>query len=168
MDLPGTAYLYTIATLGMTFIGFAAIVLLLRQTLGRKLRTFDALFAHVYMEFGLIITMGALLPPLLIFWELGPMTVWRVSSGLVGIPVLVFALTYPARRRAASGESTPFYVRVNVSFVFLIGLTFMITAAGALHEHSGAVFLTALTAFLIFAVGTWLRALSLVLVTKSR
>jgi hypothetical protein len=168
MELPATAYLYTMATLGMTFIGFAAIVMLLRQTAGHKLRRFDALFAHVYMEFGLIVSTGALLPPLLTFWELDSVMAWRVSGGLVGILLLVFALTYPARRRAASGEPTPLYVRVNVSLVFLISLTFLMTASGALHERSGAVFLSALTAFLIFAVGTWLRALGLILARKSR
>jgi hypothetical protein len=35
MELPGTSYLYTMAMLGMTFIGFSAIVMQLRQTLGR-------------------------------------------------------------------------------------------------------------------------------------
>ena len=168
MELPGTAYLYTMALLGMTFIGFSAIVMLLRQTLGRRLRAFDALFAHVYMEFGLIISAGAMLPPLLMFWELSAVMAWCVSSGIVGPILFIFALTYPARRRAASGEPTPLYVRVNVSLVFLIGLALLTTATGVLHARSGAAFMSALTAFLIFAVGTWLRALNLILVPKSR
>ena len=162
------SYLYTMAILGMTFIGFSAIVMLLRQTLGSHLRAFDALFARVYMEFGLIVSVGAMLPPLLMFWELPPAAVWRVSSSLVGIPLLVFAVTYPARRRAASGEPTPRYVRVNLAIVLLISLTLLIAATGALRERSGRIFLTALTVFLAFAVGTWLRALNLILVPESR
>jgi len=168
MEIPEATFLYTIAMLGMTFIGYSAIVMLLRQTLGRKLRAFDVLFAHVYMEFGLIVGMGAMLPPLLMFWELSRVMAWRASSGLVGIPLLLFALTYPARRQAASGEPTPLYVRVNVSFVLVISLILLISATGVLRERSGAVFLSALTAFLIFAVGTWLRALSLVLARTSK
>jgi hypothetical protein len=168
MELPGSVYLYTVAILGMTFIGFSAIVMLLRQTLGRRLRPFDVLFVHVYMEFGLIISMGAMLPPLLMFWDLSPVTVWRLSGALVGVPLLLFALSYPSRRRAASGEPKPIYVRVNVSCVFLISLVLLLTATGVLHERSGAVFLTALTAFMIFAVGTWLRALNLILVKTAR
>jgi hypothetical protein len=168
MELPGTSYLYTVATLGMAFIGFSAVVMQLRQTMGRKLRPFDALFAHVYMEFGLIITMGALLPPALTFWELAPALVWRVSSGLVGISLLWFGLTYPARRRAASAASTPLYVRANVTFVLLVSLTLLTTAAGVLHERSGAVFLSALSVFLIFAVGAWLGALNVVVAAPSR
>jgi hypothetical protein len=59
MEMAESGYFYTVAILGMTFIGFSAIVMLLRQTVGLKLRAFDALFAHVHMEFGLIISMGA-------------------------------------------------------------------------------------------------------------
>jgi hypothetical protein len=168
MELPGTSYLYNMAMLGMTFIGFSAIVMQLRQTLGRKLRTFDALFAHVYMEFGLIITTGSMLPPLLMFWELAPSMVWRVSSGLVGLALVVFGLTYPRRRRAAAGEPTPLYVRLNVSFVLLVSLTLLLNATGVLRERSDAVFLMALTVFLVFAVGTWLQTLNLIFGQKSR
>ena len=67
MESPGTSYLYTIALLGMSFMGFAAIVMILRQTLGGHLRAFDALFARVYMEFAVIVSIGAMLPPLLMF-----------------------------------------------------------------------------------------------------
>ena len=126
------------AVLGMTFIGFSAIVMQLRQTLGRELRTFDVLFAHVYMEFGLIITVGSMLPPLLAFWGLTPAIVWRVSSGLVGLPLVVFALTYPRRRRVASDEPTASYVRLNVTCVLLIGLTLLLDATGVPRERSEA------------------------------
>jgi hypothetical protein len=100
MELPGTSYLCTLALLGMTFMGFAAIVMLLRQTLGRDLRAFDVLFARAYMEFAVIVSMGAMLPALLMLWDLPIGAVWRLSSGLVGLPLLVIALGYPARRRA--------------------------------------------------------------------
>src|SRR5689334_10120345 len=92
MESPATSYLYTVALLGVSFMGFAAVVMLLRQTLGSDLRAFDALFARVYMEFGLIATIGAMLPPLLMFWELPPEAVWRVSSSLLGVALLVFTV----------------------------------------------------------------------------
>ena len=37
MELPGSAYLYTLATLAMTFAGFCAIVIVLRQTTGKDI-----------------------------------------------------------------------------------------------------------------------------------
>ncbi len=166
MESPGASYLYTLALLGMSFMGFAAIVMLLRQTLGGHLRAFDALFARVYMEFAVIVSMGAMLPPLLIFWELPTGAVWRLSSGLVGVPLLWIAVRYPARRRAVTGEPTTRYVRVNVTIILLISLTLLIAATGLLHERSGPAFVAALTAFLAFALVAWLRALSIILVAE--
>src|SRR6185436_13905728 len=93
-----------------------------------------------------------------------PEAVWRVSSSLLGVALLVFTVTYPARRRAASREPTPRYVRANLSILFVISLTLLLAAMGVLHERSGRIFLTALTVFLTFAVGTWLRTLKLILV----
>jgi hypothetical protein len=168
MEMPESGYLYTVAILGMTFIGFSAIVMLLRQTVGLKLRPFDALFAHVYMEFGLIISAGAMLPPLVSFWGADAPMVWQISSALVGAPLLLFGLTYPTRRRAASGERTPMYVQINVSIVILISLALLANAGGLWQGRGAAVFLSALTAFMIFAVATWLRALNLILIKKSR
>jgi hypothetical protein len=46
MEVIGVAYLYTLATLSMTFVGFTAIVLFLRQALGHHLSRFDALLAQ--------------------------------------------------------------------------------------------------------------------------
>jgi hypothetical protein len=167
MESPETAYLYTIALLGITFMGFAAIVMLLRQTLGGHLRAFDALFARVYMEFAVIVTIGAMLPPLLMLWDLPTGAVWRLSSAFVGIPLLWIALGYPARRRGATGEPTPRYVRVNVTILVLISLTLLITATGVLHERSGPAFVAALTAFLTSVLVAWLRALSILLVPET-
>jgi hypothetical protein len=167
MESPGTSYLYTMALLGMTFMGFAAIVMLLRQTLGGHLRPFDALFARVYMEFAVIVSMGAMLPPLLMFCELPTGVVWRLSSVLVGLPLLWIAVSYPARRRAATGEPTPRYVRVNMTIILMISVTFLIAATGMLHERSGPAFLAALTVFLTSVLIAWLRALSIILVPEA-
>jgi hypothetical protein len=161
MELPGAIYLYTLATLAMTFIGFSAIVMIVRQSLGHKLSHLDVLRARVYMEFGLMISASALLPPLLMTWKLSPPTIWHVSSALVSLPPLVYALTYPARRRAVTGERTPFYVRLNISIVLLIGVSLLTNAAGAAGEWADAVYLTALTVFLIYAVATFLQAVNI-------
>ena len=138
MESPEISYLYTIALLGISFMGFAAIVMLLREALGGHLGPFDVLFARVYMEGALIVSMGAMLPPLLMFWALSTGAVWRLCSGLVGVPLLGIALSYPARRRATTGKSTPRYVRVNTTIVLLISLTLLIDATGLLHERSAS------------------------------
>ena len=167
MESPETAYLYTLALLGMTFMGFAAVVMLLRQTLGRRLRAFDVLFARVYMEFALIVSIGAMLPPLLMLWGLPDGAVWRLSSAGLGATLFASAGSYPGRRQRVTGEPTPRYVRVNVATILLIALALLIAATGLLHERSGPTFLTALTAFLAVVLVAWLRALSIILVPET-
>jgi hypothetical protein len=56
---------------------------------------------------------------------------------------------------------------VNVTIIQVISLTLLMVAAGLLHERSGPAFLTALTAFLTFALVAWLRALSIILVPEA-
>jgi hypothetical protein len=84
MELPGGPYLYTLAALAMTFVGFTTIVLILRQVLGRELTPFDALLAHIYMELGLLVSIGSMLPSLFAIWGLPQITVWRLSSAICG------------------------------------------------------------------------------------
>ncbi len=168
MEVTGAAYLYTIAVIGITFIGFSAIVMMLRQTSGQSLQRFDILIAHVYMEFGLIVSVGSLLPPLFSFWGLGPQTVWRVSSVLVGASLLLFSLTYPPRRRKAIRESLPWYTKINIAVIILLGVVFVGNAGGIVQEQMPAVYLSALTVFMTFTVASWLRALSIIFLEKSQ
>jgi hypothetical protein len=78
MELSGTAYLYNLSLLATTFIGFSVIVLTLCQALGHKPSNFDALLAHLYMEYGLVIAVSSLLPVLLTAWELPAFMAWRL------------------------------------------------------------------------------------------
>jgi hypothetical protein len=50
MVLPGSAYLYTLATLAMTFAGFCAIVIVSRQTTGREPSGFHLVLTRLYLE----------------------------------------------------------------------------------------------------------------------
>ncbi len=168
MEVTGAAYLYTIAVIGITFIGFSAIVMMLRQTSGQSLQRFDILIAHIYMEFGLIVSVGSLLPPLFSFWGLGPEMVWRVSSVLVGASLLLFSLTYPPRRRKAIRESLPWYTKINIAVIILLGAVFVGNAGGIVQEQMPAVYLSALTVFMTFTVASWLRALSIIFLEKSQ
>jgi len=168
MEVTGAAYLYTIAVIGITFIGFSAIVMMLRQTSGQSLQRFDILIAHVYMEFGLIVTVGSLLPPLFSFWGLGSQMVWRASSAVLGLSLLAFSLTYPRRRREAVRESLPRYTKTNIAVIILIGAILVGNACGIVQDQMPAVYLSAVTAFMAFAVASWLRALSIIFLEKSR
>jgi hypothetical protein len=158
----GAAYLYTTAVMGVTFIGFSAIVMMLRQISGKPSEPFDILIAHVYMEFGLIVSVGSLLPPLFSSWGLGPQVVWRVSSAIVGAALLLFILTYRSRRRKAVREALPLYTRVNIAIIILVAVVFVGNACGFAREQMSAIYLSAITAFMTFAIASWLRALRII------
>ena len=76
------------------------------------------------------------------------------------LPMMIDKIPTLAWSRRPDGTT----VRVNVTIIQLISLTLFFVATGLLHERSGPAFLTALTAFLIFALVAWLRALSIILV----
>jgi hypothetical protein len=41
MELPGSGYLYTIATLSITYAGFAALIVIFRQIIGGGVSSYD-------------------------------------------------------------------------------------------------------------------------------
>jgi hypothetical protein len=56
MELPFAAYLYTLALIAIAYVGFTAIVLILRQSLGSALSPLDTLVARLFMVRGFVIT----------------------------------------------------------------------------------------------------------------
>ena len=100
MELPGSAYLYTLATLAMTFAGFCAIVIVLRQTTGKELSGFHLVLTRLYLESGLFSAAFCMLPALLAVCGLAEATVWRVSSAIIVMVLLGYGATYPVRRAA--------------------------------------------------------------------
>ena len=160
MELPGSTYLYTMAALGMTFVGFTTIVLILRQVMGRELTPFDSLLAHIYMELGLLVSIGSMLPSLFAIWGFSETLVWRLSSAISGFLSLLWIATYPHRRRVATGERLPRYVQINSVYMYLITGTFLSNAFGIFGEPKLSLFATADTAILMFAAGAFLQALN--------
>src|SRR5262245_22252276 len=102
MELPGANYLYALATISITFVGFSALLLVFRQTIGGKMTSYDSYFTLAFMQVGFIVTAGGLLPQLLAFFEMTHTSVWRASSAIMAIPVFLFVATTPRRRRAAT------------------------------------------------------------------
>jgi hypothetical protein len=107
MELPGSAYLYTLASLSMTFAGFCAIVIVLRQTTGKDISGFHIVLTRLYLEAGLFSAAFCMLPPLLALCGLSTTSVWRVSSAIIAVVLLCYGAAYPARREAYVAERVP-------------------------------------------------------------
>ena len=64
MAIAETTYLYALAGLSVSFVGFSTLVIVFRQSAGGRLSSYDSYFVLSFMQAGFIVTAGALLPPL--------------------------------------------------------------------------------------------------------
>ena len=101
------SYLNTLAALAVTFVGFSSLVIVLRQAMGGEMSKLDILITRTFIQVGFLVAAGAMLPGLLSLFHLEEPSVWRVSSAVTALPVVLFAVTYPARRDPASEVRTP-------------------------------------------------------------
>src|SRR5690348_11423672 len=104
MELPNSAYLYTLALIAVGYVGFSAIVLILRQSAGGGLSSLDTIVARLFMTRGFMITYLSLLPTLLAAFDLSPSAVWRISSVLAGVSLVVMHVGYQVLRGWITGE----------------------------------------------------------------
>lgn len=163
MELPGSVYLYTLAGLAVTFVGFSALVIILRQTLGGEMSRLDILITRIFIQLGFIVAAGAMFPPLLSLFSLPAILVWRISSLIAGIPSFLFAVTYPSRRHAASGVATPFVIWIDVLILLSAALVLFCNAAGVGFGPGVGPFAAALTSVLFLSGWAYLQALNILL-----
>jgi hypothetical protein len=86
---------------------FCAIVIVLRQAIGKGLSGFHALRTSLYLEAGLGTTAFCMLPPLLALCGIPLLAVWRTSSAVIIVVILLDGWTYPRRRRIKRLERLP-------------------------------------------------------------
>lgn len=148
MDLSGSAYLYALATISVTFVGFSALLLVFRQATAGPMAAYESYFMLTFIQSGFIVTAGSLLPPLLGLYGLPPSTVWQASSVLIAIPIFVFVVTLPGRRRAAS-EHKPRWMLLVLQLLTVPCL--LLNALGWLGGPGIAPYATAMSGFLFVA-----------------
>jgi hypothetical protein len=105
-----------------TYVGFSALLVGLRQAKGSRLTSCDAYFTQTFIQIGFIVTVSGLVPSLVALWGWSPSVVWRVSRGLAAVPILSFAISLPARRRAATGMPVPVPVKILISIQGAAGI----------------------------------------------
>jgi hypothetical protein len=160
MELPGANYLNALATISITFVGFSAMLLVFRQTIGGKMTSYDSYFTLAFMQAGFIVTAGGLLPQLLAFFEMPLASVWRESSVIIAVPLFLFVVTTPRRRRLATKEPVPFFVGLLLLLQFLAGGGLLLNAIGWPAPPNLAPFALALTVMLFTTGIAYLVALA--------
>jgi hypothetical protein len=160
-----SGYLYTIATVGMTFAGLSVLTMILRQMLGGRMTKWDSFVTRTWVQLGFMTTFGAILPPLLILLEAPAPIAWRVPSGLMAVMLGSWALTFPRRRKAVNPTRLPLQV---VIFSLAMDIAAAALAANAIvvpGELLAGVYAVAVTAILtaagllfLFAFAYWYDA----------
>jgi len=163
MEIPGSTYLYALATVSITFVGFSALLLIFRQTMGGAITKYDSFFTLSFVQTGFIVTAGSMLPQLLAMFEWSHSAVWRVSSSTMAITVLSFIATFSLRRRAATGARAPLYVNVLLAAQVLVALSLISDALGKPLEPGAALYACAMAGFLLTSGIAYLMALSVTL-----
>ena len=151
MDASG--YLYTIATVGMTFAGLSVLTMILRQMLGGQMTKWDSFVTRTWVQLGFMTTFGSILPPLLLLLGAAAPIAWRIPSGVMAAILGCWALTFPRRRQAVNPTRLPFQVVIFLLAMDIAALALAANAMVAPGERLAGVYAAAVTAILI---GAWM------------
>jgi hypothetical protein len=163
MEIKGTALLYTLAALMITFAGFSALLFVIRQAAGAKLSLLDRFIVRNIMTYAFILAAAALLPALLALFDIEEQWTWRVSSVLFALPMLALQVTYPSRRRKVVGTAPPPAIyAVFVVFGSAVTLAMLVYVLVGI-QYSAAVYITALTIDFFTVVFGFVSALDIIM-----
>lgn len=157
MDVTGAILLYTLAGMLITFTGFFALLLSLRQSVGVQLTPLDRLLAKTVVTHLFLLIWGSLLPPLFGLYRMPEGWVWKIAAVLFAAPMLVHLLTYPSRRRkAAAAEQSHTIYAVFVGFGSASLVAMLVYVLGgfpyAAAAYVSAVMINFFTLSLVFVV----------------
>ncbi len=144
MEVKGAALLYTLATLMITFAGFCALLVGIRQAAGSRLAALDRYLARTILIQLCTLTAGALLPPLLAVYDVSDFWLWRIAAVCFAIPMLALLLTQTHRRKKATGKGPPpavFAVFIVLGSAVIAGMLIYVIAD---FEYKAAAYITAL------------------------
>ena len=144
-------YLYTLATVGMTFAGLSVLTMILRQLLGGRITKWDSWVTRTWIELGFMTTFGSILPPLLILFAAPAPIAWRISSGVMAVILGSWALTFPRRRQGVNPTRLPLQVVIYALAMDIAALALAANAIVVPGELLAGVYAAAVTAILIGA-----------------
>lgn len=163
MELPESGYLYALATISITYAGFAALAIILRQTIGGKPSSLDMFFIRNVLVRSFMIAGFSMLPPLLAMFKLPQSTIWCASGTVAAVLQCLFILIWYLRRRTMTDRPLPRLSFANVIFQLLTALFLLLNAAGIVLEPGAGAFSAGVTAFMLSAAIAYMIALGTLL-----
>ena len=163
MEVKGATLLYTLAGMMITFAGFSALLLSVRQAAGARLSLLDRYLARTVMTYIFVLTAAALLPPLLALYGVREQWLWRGSAVLFALPMLSLQVTYPRRRRRVVGQGPPPAI-FAVFVVFGSAVTLAMLGYVLLdNQYSAAAYITGLTIDFFTVAYAFVAALDIIM-----
>ncbi|HEX3487645.1 MAG TPA: hypothetical protein VHT51_21500 [Micropepsaceae bacterium] len=145
MDLTGAAYFYTLAQIGITFAGFAAILMTIRQMRGVSMSKFHLWVARSYVQSGMVTAMNAMLSPLLFALGLSERLTWQVASIFIAIQSVILIALAPRQWRAATDRPLQMRVKIQIGFGLAINAGLLANAIGWPFEPMGGLVMLAVS-----------------------
>ncbi len=138
-------YLLRLATLSLSFVGFAAVVVTLRGALRGEISDRHLRLVRLYIEGGLLVTALAVVPTLLNLLHIPATVTWPLSSGVAAaIFTFVLLIQFRRRRTIEPGRFPPWVVIIYaVSIVAVAGL--WLNVAGIPFQSSAGPYAVVLT-----------------------
>ena len=130
MELPQAFYFYALAQVGITFAGFATILMALRQMRGSVMSKFHLWVAKSYIQSGLVTAVSALLPPLLFGLGLSETRTWQVASIMIALPSLLMLFLAPRQWRATTDLPVRMRLRIQIAAGFAVNGVLLFNIAG--------------------------------------
>lgn len=161
--MPGSGLLYTVATLSITYAGFAALIVIFRQIIGGGVSSYDVFIIRSVLLRSFIVICSALLPPALTLFDLSHSAIWRVSSVAAALMHALFILTHRARRRPVTDVPTTNWALITQGLGALTVIALFMNALGVFGEPASGPFVISVTAFLLIGFLAYLTQLEVML-----
>ena len=154
MELHGSAHVFNLSLLAITFAAVSVLVMLVRQTMGGKLSNVDVHLVTTFVSLGFAQAIIAVLPPAADLLGLGGRPLWAVASGLSALMLAgVFAHIQWERAKFTTGSKNPLVV-LAFSLQWLSVLVLLVNAVFPAIQgvglHAAAVTLSLATAMWAF------------------
>lgn len=166
--MTGADYLFALAAVAIAFVGFNAIIMVIRQTLGERHSRYAFMVAKNISEIGFLVVCSAMLPPLLNLLGVAPELLWRVASIAAAVPLTATSYTYPGRRRAATGATMPWALRAANTVAVLDVAVLVSNAAGWPFPSSAGVYAAAVSAILLIGFFRFEQAVGILIKSGDR
>jgi hypothetical protein len=138
-------YLFRLAALSLSFVGFSAVVVTLRGALGGELSDRHLRLVRLYIEGGLLVTALALVPPLLDLVHVRDTIIWPLSSAVAASSFTLVLLIQFRRRRTIEGKRFPPWVVFTYALCIVAVASLWFNVAGTPFASNAGPYAVVLT-----------------------